>query len=160
MGKRQLPFAGEVVILKINTKWILEVVSIMINKFFRRAKRMEETIDVKGIEIEEFPKTLGDLAKTDHLFYRFSQSSPGRSEEKVFAQYIPGQITEAKDNEKYLSFVTEKTIASCFMYGDMITRLNFNLDDEAFKKIANTPIKYIGNALGEYESKYLPKMKF
>ncbi|PWE82447.1 hypothetical protein [Agathobacter rectalis] len=155
MGKRQLPFAGEVVILKINTKWILEVVSIMINKFFRRAKRMEETIDVKGIETEEFPKTLGDLAKTDHLFYRFSQSSPGRSEEKVFAQYIPGQITEAKDNEKYLSFVTEKTIASCFMYGDMITRLNFNLDDEAFKKIANTPIKYIGNALGEYESKYL-----
>lgn len=71
--------------------------------------------DVKGIEIEEFPKTLGDLAKTDHLFYRFSQSSPGRSEEKVFAQYIPGQITEAKDNEKYLSFVTEKTIASCFI---------------------------------------------
>jgi len=120
-----------------------------------RAKRMEETIDVKGIETEDFPKTLGDLAKTDHLFYRFSQSSPGRSEEKVFAQYIPGQITEAKDNEKYLSFVTEKTIASCFMYGDMITRLNFNLDDEAFKKIANTPIKYIGNALGEYESKYL-----
>lgn len=41
------------------------------------------------------------------------------------------------------------------MYGDMITRLNFNLDDEAFKKIANTPIKYIGNAFGEYESKYL-----
>lgn len=106
----------------------------MINKFFRRAKRMEETIDVKGIETEEFPKTLGDLAKTDHLFYRFSQSSPGRSEEKVFAQYIPGQITEAKDNEKYLSFVTEETIASCFMYGDMITRLNFNLDDEAFKR--------------------------
>lgn len=116
---------------------------------------MEETIDVKGIETEEFPKTLGDLAKTDHLFYRFSQSYPRRSEEKVFAQYIPGQITEAKDNEKYLSFVTEETIASCFMYGDMITRLNFNLDDEAFKKIANTPIKYIGNALGEYESKYL-----
>lgn len=51
----------------------------MINKFFRRAKCMEETIDVKGIETEEFPKTLGDLAKTDHLFYRFSQSSPGLS---------------------------------------------------------------------------------
>ena len=28
----------------------------MINKFFRRAKRMEETIDVKGIETEEFSK--------------------------------------------------------------------------------------------------------
>lgn len=82
----------------------------MINKFFGRAKRMEETIDVKGIETEEFPKTLEDLAKTDHLFYRFSQSSPGRSEEKVFAQYIPGQITEAKDNEKYLSLLQRKRL--------------------------------------------------
>ena len=41
------------------------------------------------------------------------------------------------------------------MYGDMITRLNFNLGDETFQRIADTPIKYIGNSLGEYESKYL-----
>lgn len=125
------------------------------NRFFGRAKCMVESTDVKRSTKEEFQETLGDLAKTDHTFYRFSQSSPGRSVEKVFAQYIPGQITEAENNEKYLSFVTEETIASCFMYGDMITQLNFNLDDEAFKKIANTPVKYIGHTLGEYESKYL-----
>ena len=80
----------------------------MINKFFRRAKRMEETIDVKGIETEEFPKTLGDLAKTDHLFYRFSQSSPGRSEEKVFA-HISFQIV-TKGNQFHLLVKIMKNI--------------------------------------------------
>lgn len=127
----------------------------MINLFHKRKKHTEESIDVNDTETRDFPKTLGDLARTSHSFYRFSQSAPGRSVENVFAEYVPGQITEAKDTEKYLSFVTEETIASCFMYGDMITRLNFNFSDENFQKIANTPIKYIGNVLGEYESKYL-----
>lgn len=127
----------------------------MINIFPRRKKHMEEPINVNDTENKEFPKTLGDLARTSHSFYRFSQSTPGRSVEKVFAEYVPGQITEAEGNEKYLSFVTEETIARCFMYGDMITRLNFNLGDETFQRIADTPIKYIGNSLGEYESKYL-----
>lgn len=101
------------------------------------------------------PKTLGDLAKSGHLFFRFSQSQPGRSVENVYAEYIPGKITEAMDEDKYLSFVTEETIAICFMYGDMLTRLKFDLNDEEFKKIADTPFKYTGNCLGEYESKYL-----
>ena len=64
---------------------------------------MEEPINVNDTENKEFPKTLGDLARTSHSFYRFSQSTPGRSVEKVFAEYVPGQITEAEDNEKYLS---------------------------------------------------------
>lgn len=59
------------------------------------------------------------------------------------------------DEDKYLSFVTEETIAICFMYGDMLTSLKFDLNDEDFKKIADTPFKYTGNSLGEYESKYL-----
>lgn len=100
-------------------------------------------------------KTLGDLANSEHLFFRFSQSQPGRSIEKLYAEYIPGKITEAKDDEKLLSFVTEKTIAICFMYGDILTSLKFDLNDEEFKKIADTPFKQIGNLLGEYESKYL-----
>lgn len=101
------------------------------------------------------PVTLGDLAKSGHSFFRFSQSQKGRSVEKVFTEYIPGKITEAKDEDKYLSFVTEETIATCFMYGDMLTSLKFDLNDEEFIKIADTPFKYIGGALGEYECKYL-----
>ena len=127
----------------------------MISIFCKKKRHIEETKAVNNIEINKIPKSLGDFALTDHSFYRFSQSMPGRSVENLFAEYVPGQITEAEDNEKYLSFVTEETIARCFMYGDMITRLNFNLGDETFQRIADTPIKYIGNSLGEYESKYL-----
>lgn len=77
------------------------------------------------------------------------------SVEKVFAEYIPGKITEANDEEKFLSFVTEETIAICFIYGDMLTSLKMDSSDEEFNKIANTPIKYINSIFGEYESKYL-----
>ena len=38
--------------------------------------------------------------------------------------------------DKYLSFVTEETIAVCFMYGDMLTSLRFDINDEKFKQIA------------------------
>ena len=113
----------------------------MISIFCKKKRHIEETKAVNNIEINKIPKSLGDFALTDHSFYRFSQSMPGRSVENLFAEYVPGQITE--------------TIASCFLYGDMITKLNFNLSDEKFQKIANTPIKYIGHTLGEYESRYL-----
>lgn len=127
-----------------------------------KRKSIQDTMEinlnekVQNIEItHEEPRTLGDLAKSGHSFFRFSQSQPGRSLEKVYAEYIPGKITEATDEDKYLSFVTEETIAMCFMYGDMLTSLKFDLNDEEFKKIADTPFKYIGGSLGEYESKYL-----
>ncbi len=119
-------------------------------------------VNEKGIEtvqetesIHGEPKTLGDLAKSGHLFFRFSQSQPGRSVEKVFAKYIPGKITEAINEDKYLSFVSEETISICFMYGDMLTSLKFDLNDKDFNKIAHIPFKYLGNSLGEYESRYL-----
>ena len=38
--------------------------------------------------------------------------------------------------DKYLSFVTEETIAVCFMYGDMLTSLRFDINDEKIKQIA------------------------
>jgi len=113
----------------------------------------EKIQNIKSIDHE--CKTLGDLAKSEHMFFRFSQSQPGRSIEKAYAEYIPGKITEAKSEDKFLSFVTEESIAMCFMYGDILTSLRFDLNDQEFKKIANTPYKYIGNPLGEYESKYL-----
>lgn len=133
----------------------------MFNFFRKRNNKIaisemhENEKEEKSELICDEPKTLGDLAKSGHLFFRFSQSQPGRSVENVYAEYIPGKVTEAMDEDKYLSFVTEETIAICFMYGDMLTSLKFDLDDEDFKKIADTPFKYTGNSLGEYESKYL-----
>ena len=111
--------------------------------FFRNRKRKlsisEMDLNEKMEEAEEMheePKTLGDLARSGHLFFRFSQSHPGRSVEKVYTKYIPGEIAEAKDEDKYLSFVTEETIAVCFMYGDMLTSLKFDINDEN-RKIAD-----------------------
>lgn len=106
-------------------------------------------------EMREEPKTLGDLAKSGHLFFKFTKSQPGRDIDKAYTKYIPGEIVEAKDEDTYLSFVTEETIAECFMYGDMLTSLKFDINDEKFRQIADTPFKYVGGALGEYESKYL-----
>lgn len=56
MGKRQLPFAGEVVILKINTKWILEGVSIMINKFSEERNVWKRQLMLKVLKLKNFPK--------------------------------------------------------------------------------------------------------
>lgn len=131
-------------------------------KFFKKRQKAvcvneivvsEQTQSVE--DVHKDLKTLGDLANSGHLFFRFSQSQLGRSVEKVYAEYIPGKITEAKDDEKLLSFVTEETIAICFMYGDTLTSLNFDPNDKEFQKIADTPFKRIGHSLGEYESKYL-----
>lgn len=130
-------------------------------KFFRKKKNIEirkmnlSENDQDSKIIREDAKTLGDLAQSGHSFFRFSQSQPGRSVENVYAEYIPGKITKALDEDKYLSFVTEETIAKCFMYGDMLTSLKFDINDEEFKKIADVPFRRIGGALGEYESKYL-----
>lgn len=133
--------------------WIRNIIK---RKSMQHTMKINLNEKVQNIDItHEEPRTLGDLAKSGHSFFRFSQSQPGRSLERVYAEYIPGKITEATDKDKYLSFVTEETIAMCFMYGDMLTSLKFDLNDEEFKKIADTPFKYIGGALGEYESKYL-----
>ena len=46
------------------------------------------------------------------------------------------QWSDENMKDKYLSFVTEETIAVCFMYGDMLTSLRFDINDEKFKQIA------------------------
>lgn len=99
--------------------------------------------------------TQRELAKTNHTFWRFSQSERGRSVENVFAEYIPGEVTCAKDKDKALSFVDDQHIARCFMYGDTLTKLCFDLGNEKFKEMENIPVHYIGNALGEYETTQL-----
>lgn len=101
--------------------------------------------------------TLKDFAKTGLTFWRFSQSEPGRSVEPYFGQYIPGVISTAKDSEKKLSFVDEEHIGKCIVYGDMLTRLNFDLNDKNFQVIGNCEIKRNGNSFNEYEcEKLLP----
>jgi len=99
--------------------------------------------------------TLKDLAKTGLTFWRFSQSKPGRSAELHFEQYIPTVITTAKDRVKKLSFVDEEHIGMCIIYGDTLTRLNFDLNDKNFQAIENCEVKRVGNFFEEYESEKL-----
>lgn len=98
--------------------------------------------------------TLQDLSKTGKTFWRFSQSERGKSQEKPFSEYRSGHITVA-DNSGKLSFVSNETIGVCFMYGDILTELNFDVRDENFQKIMDCEVNYIGNSLGEYQSEKL-----
>ena len=98
--------------------------------------------------------TLQDLAKLGKTYWRFSQSEKGRSQENCFAKYLPSQITVAEKGEK-LSFASEDTIAVCFMYGDILTKLNFDITDTKFKEIMNCKVYKTGNILGEYQSEKL-----
>ena len=101
--------------------------------------------------------TLKDLAKTGYVFWRFSQSEPGRSVEPHFEQYVPGVISAAKDSVKKLSFVDEEHIGVCIPYGDMLTKLNFDLNDKSFQEIESCEVKRNGNFFEEYEcEKLLP----
>lgn len=98
--------------------------------------------------------TLQDIAKLGKTYWRFSQSEKGRSQENCFAKYLPSQITVAEKGEK-LSFASEDTIAVCFMYGDILTKLNFDITDTKFKEIMNCKVNKTGNILREYQSEKL-----
>jgi len=98
--------------------------------------------------------TLKDLAKTQKTYWKFSQSQKGRSMESCYAEYKPGHITEAEETEldNALSFVSNEDISTCFMYGDVLNKLCFDLNNDKFKEIEDCPIKRCGNPLGEYKS--------
>lgn len=114
-------------------------------------KELEELFESKD------KVTLKDFAQTGCAFWRFSQSEPGRSVEPYFEQYIPGVISTAKDSVKKLSFVEEEHIGMCISYGDMLTRLNFDLNDKNFQAIENCEVKRVGYSFEEYEcDKLLP----
>lgn len=123
----------------------------MINRFLIR----------KGLKEKGTKLTLKDFALLGHSYWRFSQSEERRSVEGYYAEYKPGVITYAADKDKFLSFVNDITIASCFMYGDMLTKLVFDVNNEEFKKIQSCKVKVIGGMLGEYESKkLLPEINY
>jgi len=106
-------------------------------------------------EKEVWPEeiTLDFMARRPHTYWRFSQSEPGKSKEDVYAKYSPGEVTYAEDAEKWLSFVDEEHIATCFMYGDVLTKLCFDLNNAEFAEISGCEVKITGNnTMGEYEA--------
>ena len=64
----------------------------MINFFSKRKNEINinemDVSEKKTEHILEESKTLGDLAKSGHLFFRFSQSKPGRSVENVYGKVL------------------------------------------------------------------------
>ncbi|BCJ97580.1 hypothetical protein [Anaerocolumna chitinilytica] len=128
--------------------WIKRKTSTSTRTFKGEEQRNEE-------KHETIATTLGELAKNEHTYWKFSQSQSGRSAEPVYIQYIAGEVTIAEDDEKFLSFVNEDNIAKCYMYGDVLTKFCFDMQNENFVKICDEKYHYIGGGLGEYESQKL-----
>ena len=105
--------------------------------------------------IIENKKILLDLANDGHSYWKLSQSQKGRSVESVYAEYIPNRITVAEDNEKKLSFVNEKNILKCYMYGDLLTKFCFDKNNAKFLEICNERYEVLSGGLGEYQSSKL-----
>ncbi len=133
-------------------------------KLFGKTKNIKseiETRDARGPIVNQEIKTLESLAMTEKSFWKFSQSQQGRSAEKQYISYKEGEIVVAEDmtNEngkmKLLSFVEEANILKCYMYGDMVTKLCFDLNNPRFQEIKDIPFHYIGGALEEYEAEKL-----
>lgn len=99
--------------------------------------------------------TLENLAESGKTFWKFSQSQKGRSIESVYEVYEDGKITIAHDEEKLLSFVEEKNISKCVMYGDVLTKICMDRNDPNFQSICKNEVRFLGGALGEYECKKL-----
>lgn len=107
-------------------------------------------------ENKEKEYTLLDLAKSGDTFWKFSRSSEEvPCVENLYAEYVPGKITVAKDAEKKLSFVPSAYAGTCSMYGDQLTEFNFDLHNPKFQEIANNPVKIWGNAFHEHETEQL-----
>lgn len=74
---------------------------------------------------------------------------------------LPG--TPKSKNKIYYSwreFISAYRL-SCFAYGDMLTKLVFDVNNEEFKKIQSCKVKVIGGMFGEYESeKLLPEINY
>ena len=125
--------------------------------YFKRKRTSTSAVEekIETIEAVENEYTLLQLANDGHTYWKFSQSQRGRSAEPVFIEYVPNTITTAEDSEKKLSFVNEKNILKCYMYGDVLTKFCFDISDEKFQTICNEKYHYIGGGLGEYESSKL-----
>lgn len=100
--------------------------------------------------------TLEKLADKKQTYWKFSQSIPGLSSEpKIFALYKEKEYTIAQDPDKLLSFVTDKDICNCYMYGDQLIKFCFDKTNPKFRKIQNLPYRFIEGSLGEYETSCL-----
>ena len=107
--------------------------------------------DDKNVHLEN-TDTLEQLALKNETYWKFTQSVPKRSIENYYEEYKEGHIVEAKDKDKFLSFVPSQSIALCSVYGDTLTKLDFNLQNPNFQKIKDEVYRYLGGGMMEYES--------
>lgn len=108
----------------------------------------ENDVFVDEIKVKDkINDTLEHLAESGKPFWRFAQSRKGTSCEKFYAEYKEGEITTSDNG---LSFVSEDDIAGCYMYGDLLVKLNFDMKDKNFKKIAESNYIQTNPRMGEY----------
>jgi len=103
-----------------------------------------------------------EYADEKTTYWKFSQSHSGvAGEAGVYANYIPGIIVESGDKDCGLSFVRDDDLYKCWMYGDQITKVVFDLGDKQFAEIADFPAYETGNTFGEIKTDYLiPQMNY
>ncbi|WP_428244753.1 hypothetical protein [Eubacterium sp. Marseille-QA0814] len=93
--------------------------------------------------------TLEHLAESGKSFWRLAQSRKGTSYEKCYAEYKEGEITTSDNG---LSFVSEDNIAACYMYGDVLVELDFDMNNDKFRKISNSNYVKTGGSFIEYRT--------
>lgn len=116
--------------------------------FLVRKKNKEQFLNTQGKNekndsLLKSEKVLGDLANETSTYWRFSQSAPGRSIEECYIGYVEGEITRAEEldhSSRLLSFVDDKHIGYVFQYGDTLTKILIDNNNDEFKKIAHMPV--------------------
>ncbi len=99
---------------------------------------------------------LEELTNSEKTYWKFSQSVSGRSCEKFYTDYQEGKISEAKDDDVWLSFVGEEDIVKFVGYGDVLTKICLDKNNKDFQKICKSKVK-IRRAASSiiYECKYV-----
>ncbi len=110
----------------------------------------ENDVYVGEIRVEDkINDTLEHLAESGKFFWRLAQSRKGTSYEKCYAEYKEGEITTSDNG---LSFVSEDDIAECYMYGDILVELDFDMNNDKFRKISNSNYVKTGGSFSEYRA--------
>lgn len=109
-----------------------------------------DTLENLAINLEAMENQKDSIDTSDQKeksYWRFAQSEKGKSYEDFYIEFKEGKITSDKNG---LSFVSNKNIAKCYMYGDLLIKLNFDIKDKKFKKIAKSNYIQTRSAMEEY----------
>lgn len=69
-----------------------------------------------------------------------------------YIEYIPDKLTVAEDEEMGLYFTSGKTLLGFIVYGNQLTIINFDENNENYQLIMNNDCEYQGTNLDQYKT--------